>query len=194
MDEMMKVFTFDFGNVNSSEFGIYASSHDTILPPRRKSRQTIPRRHGSFNYANHRPNMFNDRTISLRCFWGIGELGQKTRGDIREIAHWLSRENAQLRLDVEPDKHYIGSLYSDADLLANYHRALEDNRSLNGSFTLEFDCDPFAYSDLKMMEITDGINDVDYRGTAETPTRITIRNPNNFPITGITLTAIKHSQ
>ena len=178
----MKNFTFTFGGINSSEFGISARSFDFFNPPKRQNRKEIDFRHGSYVY-NH--EIYSDRYLRLNCFWG----DFKTRPDIREITLWLSRQS-QLVLDIEPDKYYIASLYEETDLNALWRGQVVSNVSPVGGFSLNFRCFPFAISPQTMMNVHLGVNEVDYKGTAATPTNIIIRNTGNTNIHGVNITVI----
>ena len=181
----MNNFTFEFNGINSKEFGLYATSMDIYSANKRQARKEIPRRHGTYNY---RTGTYNDRILELRCFW----IKPKTRHDIREIALWLSQDEGRIVLDIEPDKHYAGTIYEPQNIAARFNRAFEDNHSQNGNIDLIFSCRPFAYGAQVVQSIRTGHNPIDYNGTADTPTLIVLRNPHSVPIRGITLTAISH--
>jgi len=181
----MHSFTFSFDYKNSSEFGIYANSYDIIMPPKRERRRTIPFRHGSHVNDNA---YFNDRILRLNCFWLSDKLDNLSRAEIREITLWLSARS-RLILDVEPDKYYVGELYNTNEFRAYYDKAREDIRTLAGHFELDFVCEPFAYGETVIQPISFGNNGIDYRGTAEAPTLIILRNTGSTPINTIMLTA-----
>ena len=185
---MPKPFTFIFNGRNSRDMGIYATGYDTLLPPKRQNREEISLRHGSIN---HGKPFYSDRTLVLRCFWLNEKLKSLSRNDIREIALWLSQKGTII-LDCEPDRHYRGEIFSAPELIAHYNRAKEDIRTTDGGFELTFLCDPFARGPRKQMLSADGqFRDIDYAGTAETPTMLTIRNSNSFPVEIIRITHIR---
>ena len=60
-----------------------------------------------------------------------------------------------------------------------------------GQCQIDFDCEPFAYKERTVQQIGTGHNAIDYAGTAPTPTLIVLENNNDYPMTNITITAIK---
>jgi len=182
----MDKFTFDFNGRNSAEFGIYATSYDIVMPFKREKRRQIPFRHGTHLHDN---TFFNDRQLRLRCFWLNDKEDNISRDEFREITLWLS-ERGRIVLDVEPDKHYVGELFDPSDLRAHYNRStFGEIRSTDGTFELVFTCEPFAYGEQVVMPISHGNNEIEYRGTAETPTLIILRNTGTAPISTVVLTA-----
>ena len=97
----------------------------------------------------------------------------------------LSRKS-RLRLWDEPDKYYFGELYDPAEILDYEDEALRD-------FTLSFVCEPFAFGKVITQQITTGENPINYRGTAETPCVIVLKNVSDTEVSNITITAIKRS-
>jgi len=174
------VFTFD--GTPSSNYGIYATEDDTFSPPKRQSRKKIDFRHGTYDFES---GMYDNRIITVKCFWHE----MKTRHDIREITLWLSRKG-RLVFDTEPDKHYVASLYDSSDLSAYYNRHLYNRGAQAGTFRLPFLCEPFARSEQTMLPIATGLNDIEYKGTAATPTLMIFRNNTNQPIRNIRVTAV----
>ena len=195
----IKPFTFVFAGRSSAEFGLYATLVDPIGPPKREKRIKIPRRHGTHK-INRTIN--DDKSIELHCFWlntaidnyfnirrpeHIERAENLTRDDLREIAHWLMRDG-RLFLDIEPDKHYRAEVFNPPTFETIYARWGERAQTRGGTFILPLVCEPFAYGPQVIKPITRGNNPVDYRGTADTPTLIIIRNPNNFWVRDIVLT------
>jgi len=178
-------FTFEFNQRSSSEFGIYATSYDALIPKKRERRRKISFRHGSHVSGE---TFYEDRPVRLRCFWLNDKLDNLSRADIREITAWLS-ERGRLVLDVEPDKYYVGELYEPHELMAHYNRMRDDKRTTDGSFELVFICDPFAYGKQTVQPLLRGNNTIEYKGTAETPTLIVLRNTGNTPVSTVVLTA-----
>ena len=179
----MNSFTFTFGGINSANYDIHATSYDFFNPPKRENRKEIDFRHGSYVYDHE---IYSDRHLQLNCFW----LKQKTRKEIREITLWLSRRG-QLVLDIDSGVHYIASLYESTDLEAIWQRGqILNNVALYGRFALKFRCFPFAISPQTTIPLSHGANDIDYQGTAGTPTNIIIRNTGTTPIHGVTITAV----
>jgi len=171
--------SFTFGGTNSLEtWGIKVLAYDVFSPNKRARNQKIPFRHGRFDYGK---KYFDERIVRLRC---TTEDRVLTKSEMREVILWLT-QRARLVLWDEPDKYYVGELEESVDVTVL-------PQEVKREFTLPLRCEPFAYTDQNALPITDGNNPIDYRGTAETPTLIVIRNPNDFPVSNITLTAAAH--
>ena len=169
--------SFQFGNHNSlEEWGIVVNSYDVLLPPKRERKVTIPGRSGRYDYGARN---YEERPLILKCYLER----QITKAELREIAYALS-EKKKLVLYQEPDKHYAAELYDPSEVT---ELPLEIMRE----FELSFICEPFAYGDSREEVITDGVNILDYKGTAEAPCRIIIENPNDYDVSNIVITAIK---
>lgn len=177
----MQAFVFTYNGIPSSDYNIYATGRDFFNPPKRPARKKIDYRHGEYDFET---GMYNNRALTLHCFW----KESKIRHDIREITLWLSRKS-RLVLDIEPDKHYIASLYDSTDLDAYYNRFTKEAPA--GTFSLSFLCEPFAYSEQTILPIVTGCTDVEYKGTASTPTLIILRNTTEQPISNIQVTALR---
>lgn len=133
---------------------------DVLLPPLRSRKVSIPHRNGKYDFgAKYR----EERTLRLDC--SIPKV--ISRAELREFAFLLSKK-ANLRFWDEPDKCYIGQLYNPDEL----------ERLAQGQcrFSLEFTCEPFALGETKEIPIKTGINKLDYKGTAETPTLLVLKN------------------
>ena len=164
--------------------GIIANSYDFLLPPKRERKQAIPFNHGSYDYT---AKWYNERILRLRCIWISASLKKLSRADIREISYWLSQKG-QITLDIEPDKYYVGEIYDSNELTAHYNYAKELNDEINttdGEFELDFICEPFAYGRDITMDIETGRNEVEYRGTAEAPSLIILKNNNNIAVNNV---------
>ena len=186
---MPRAFTFDFDGLNSRVMGLYATSYDYLLPPKREKRKEIPFRHGSHDYGT---TFYKDRILTVRCFWLNDKIKNLSRSDIREIVCHLSKKG-RITLDCEPDKHYVGELSDPPTLAAHYDRAREDIRTTDGGFDLEFICDPFAIGqNVRLDGQTGRIADIDYKGTAETPTIITLRNASSHPVSNIRIAVTRY--
>lgn len=59
------------------------------------------------------------------------------------------------------------------------------------SFVLPFVCEPFAYGKQITKHIEDGVNAVEYGGTAEAPTMLVIRNQGTTSISNIVIKAVR---
>jgi phage-related protein len=169
-------------NVNSPAmnsydlWGIKVINHDVFSPQKRESKQQIPFRHGSYDAGAKR--YYNDRQLRLEC-----QLTKRLgKGDFREIVYVLS-QRSHLYFWDEPGKYYRGELYESVDVDVFPKQS-------GRNFTLPFRCDPFAYGPQINKKLYDGINEMEYGGTAEAPAFIIIRNPNDYPVSGIYITMV----
>ena len=175
-------YGFTFNNQHSSSFHIVMKSvNRTLLPAKRRVGYAIPGRDGTY-YGPDTPNYENRQIIVLISFRGEDHNLETLRERIRKIAEWLSATSGQLVFDDEPEKAYTASVDSGVNL----------NQMMTwGECELTFNCQPFAYAATKEEVITDGVNVLDYKGTAEAPCRIIIENPNKYAVSNIVITAIK---
>lgn len=171
--------SFSFGTYNSvDDWGIMVIGHDTFLPPKRSRKINIPGRSGAYDYG---AKNWDERTVRLECVL----MRQMKKEEFREIVYLLSKKG-RLRLWNEPEKYYIAELYDSPDVDDFY---LEEMRE----FELSFVCEPFAYGENVTAALTDGRNRIAYKGTAETPAVIVLRNASDDEIANVTITAIKRS-
>ena len=158
-------------------WGIKVINRDVFSPPKRERKRQIPFRHGSYDMGYEK--FYDDRQIRVEC--------QLTRpfpkADFREIIYVLSQKNMLFFWD-EPDKFYRAELY-DSVSVEVFPREVARN------FVLPFVCEPFAYGNQEIIKLDEGINGIEYTGTAEAPTLIIIRNQNPFPVSGIMVTAVQ---
>ena len=171
--------SFSFGTYNSvDDWGIMVIGHDTFLPPKRSRKISIPGRSGAYDYG---AKNWDERTVRLECVL----MRQMKKEEFREIVYLLSKKG-RLRLWNEPEKYYMAELYDSPNVDDFY---LEEMRE----FDLAFVCEPFAYGENVTTVITDGRNRIAYKGTAETPAVIVLRNASDDEIANVTITAIKRS-
>jgi len=176
----MEPNSFDINSplTNSIEkWGLKVIIYDPFSPQKRNRQLQIPKRHGSTEMGRER--WYDDRILELDCM-----LTRKlTKHDYREIVYELSHRNRLFFWD-EPDKYYIAELFEtvEVDVFP---------REVMRQFKLPFRCFPFAMGAQRVQALSTGINAVDYRGTAESPTIISIRNPNTFPISHIILSTVR---
>ena len=171
--------SFSFGTYNSvDDWGIMVIGHDTFLPPKRSRKINIPGRSGSYDYG---AKNWEERTVRLECVL----MRQMKKEEFREIVYLLSKKG-RLRLWNEPEKYYVAELYDSPNVDDFY---LEEMRE----FELSFVCGPFAYGENVTTALTDGRNKIAYKGTAETPAVIVLRNASDDEIANVTITAIKRS-
>lgn len=171
--------SFSFGTYNSvDDWGIMVIGHDTFLPPKRSRKISIPGRSGAYDYG---AKNWDERTVRLECVL----MRQMKKEEFREIVYLLSKKG-RLRLWNETEKYYMAELYDSPNVDDFY---LEEMRE----FELAFVCEPFAYGENVTTAIADGRNRIAYKGTAETPAVIVLRNASDDEIANVTITVIKRS-
>lgn len=171
--------SFSFSTYNSmDDWGIQVIATDVFLPPKRHRKLEIPGRSGAFDYG---AKDWGERTIRLDCRL----TRQISKSGFREIVYLLSKKG-RIRLWNEPDKYYIGELYDQADVQDFYLESMRE-------FELVFTCEPFAYGETKTLPLSDGRNAVAYRGTADAPCTIVLKNISESDIINVTITAIQRS-
>lgn len=171
--------SFSFGTYNSvDDWGIMVIGHDTFLPPKRSRKISIPGRSGAYDYG---AKNWDERTVRLECVL----MRQMKKEEFREIVYLLSKKG-RLRLWNETEKYYMAELYDSPNVDDFY---LEEMRE----FELAFVCEPFAYGENVTTALADGRNKIAYKGTAETPAVIVLRNASDDEIANVTITAIKRS-
>lgn len=169
--------SFNFGSYNSlNDMGIICEAYDTLLPPKRSRKIELLGRSGLYDFGSE---TYDERTITLSCKL----INQITKAELREVAYKLSGKN-KLTLWDEPEKYYIAELFDPSEV-----QSIADRLWLE--FDLTFVCEPFAYTEVKTINVQEGANPIQYQGTIHTPTRITLVNNNDFPITNLTITAIR---
>lgn len=157
--------SFIFGNTDMFQrFGIQITDdgmpNDVLKPQLRERKVTVPLRNGAYDYGAH---YYDERPLTINCV----TVRAGTRDDAREMAYLLSKKS-QIRLWNEPDKYYIGRVYQTPDL--------ECLRIKGNRFTLNFVLEPFAYGQTYTESFVNLKFVPDYKGTADTPTYIVIRN------------------
>lgn len=157
---------FTFNGVRASEMGLKVMDiKHSVMPAIRDQYELIAGRHGSYLF----PQTYGDRIVSIDCL-RISSDFKSVRQDIFPISAWLNTSNRKkLELNDTPDKYYMAKLANSGDL---------DRFLYTGTFTLEFNCEPFAYSidDVIMIYTMESgtTQGICYNGTAETSPSITI--------------------
>lgn len=172
--------SFKFGNIDMyDEYGIVllddAIPGDLFLPSIRSRKVNVPNRHGEYDFG---AKYYNERELVLRCITKNPPDKSQLRSYVREMAYALSKKS-EIRIWHEPDKYYLGRIYSDVELTLY--------RAQASSFELTFTCDPFVYGNLLQYEFVNNSFKPNYKGTFSTPTRIEIINTGDVPIEGITI-------
>ena len=172
---------FTFRGRHSSTFNIGCKSIDrTALPERRRREITIPRRSGTKELPS---DIYEKRKIQVEIAALFEENFEDFRLKIRELAYWLSG-TGELIFDDEKDKSYIASVY---DFVSLEQIQVQPK----GIFKLDFDCQPFAMSEPKVINIQNGSNIIEYLGTTKTPTKIILSNKSATRAVNINLTIVK---
>lgn len=169
--------SFLFGNIDMFQrFGLQITDDgmpgDVLKPQLRERKVTVPLRNGAYDYGAH---YYDERPLTINCV----TVRAGTRDDAREMAYILSKKS-QLRLWNEPDKYYVGRIYQAPDL--------ECLRKVGNRFTLNFILEPFAYGEAITETFVNRRFVPSYKGTAETPTYIVIRNTGSGNIVNIQIT------
>lgn len=155
--------SFQFGEYNSlDDWDIRVVKYDTLMPPKRARKRSIPLRHGQYDHGSLN---YEERTVRIAC----ALEKQVTRDDLREIAYHLSHK-AQLWLWDEPDKYYIGEIYDAAEIEDYFDESMRE-------FTLNFVCEPFAYSKEYELRSASGALSLRNDGTVESPCVIELTAP-----------------
>lgn len=165
--------SFIFDGVDArAEYGIIVE--DIVRPLFAKLRErkvTAPFVSGSIDFgAKYRDDML----LKIVC----GSTRIVTQAQAREVAYWLSSKS-HIYLWDEPDKYYIGRIYDAGEI--------ERMVGTMKKFTLSFVCDPCVYGQQKTEQFNKSAN-LQYAGTEETPTIITITNNNAYALNGLTIT------
>lgn len=173
---------FTFANKHSSELGVFMkSTNRTITPSLRKNEFIIPGRHGTIDFGL---NTYENRFISIELNLVKNSL-QDLRIQARNVARWLSRDNALLVFDDEPDKAYQAKIYENIDI---------EQMATSGILNITFECQPFAeslnYRQKYIANITQKTQrlNLDVEGTSESCPIITIKNLGTTTIENITIT------
>ena len=173
---------FSFRGIHSGKFGIYTQdANRIILPSRREGKIVIPGRSGYYNGVAG--NVYGERSEAIRCSFKCPD-GKTVPEVCREIAYWLSG-TGRLVYDKEPDKYYMAHISGGPPMAQHFKY---------GEFDLTWDYNPpFAFGRNVTQEIAAGENAVAYRGTAETPCLIVLKNISETNVLDVTITAIKRS-
>ena len=170
-------FSFD-GIMMRQTYGIAVEKvHDMILPPPRTRKISIPHRDGRYDYG---AKNWEERTLILDC--NVAKV--LSRAELRELSHLLSKK-ATIILWSEPDKYYAGQICN-PDVFNKIGRGQQ-------SFSLEFTCEPYAYGTIGTHELLGGSNPIDYKGTAETPCLIVLRNDGETAVSDVQITTMTGS-
>ncbi len=136
-----------------------------ILPGIRDQYEVIPGRAGSYLFSQP----FADRLIEVDCVL-VSENSDNVWQDIRSVSAWLtSNKKEHLVLSTEPNVYYMAKASNSMDV---------EQILYVGQFTIQFTCEPFAYSLEDIIIQFTALSNTSYgvynNGTAETSPTITI--------------------
>ena len=154
--------------------------HSVLKPALRERKVVIPSRSGAYDFG---ANTYDELSLLVEC----DTIRQLSKSDLRELSLLMSKKGQIVFWD-EPEKYYIGRIYDAAEI--------ERVGGIGTYSPFTFICDPFAYSEPEYEPIAYGYNveslgmAIDYNGTVETPTRLTIMNSGTAEIAAVQI-AIK---
>ncbi|NMF00230.1 distal tail protein Dit [Aneurinibacillus aneurinilyticus] len=130
---MMSDLTYK--NISALSRGVRIQSKEIpLLANIQHQYEDIPGRHGSYSFTD---GTLEDITIKVEC-WFVADSREDLRYKARQIAAWLySKEKQRLMFNDEPGVFYMARLSNQIDM---------ETLIRHGRFTLQFRCDPFAYS------------------------------------------------
>lgn len=175
--------SFTFGTLNSlTEWGIKCIAYDVFSPPKRDRKQKRPFRSGAYDYGE---KYYDERIVRLECDTGHGGIPPLDKVGVDEVKYHLSKRDRLFLWDY-PGRYYVGELMQSAnvEVLPTY---------VKQRFTLSFICEPFAYSAQTSLPLTGERTQVDYKGTAETPTLFILRNTSEQTVNSVVVTVVKKS-
>ena len=142
----------------------------------------IPGKSGVYDFGD---NTFDKRMIEVELKY-VGTSFAELRTRARQIAYWLSGFSGTKNLvfSDEPDKWYVAKIYSEIGL-QNFFKF--------GQATVQFECEPFAYSITERTETanitaTGTILTISSSGTFDTPPVVTLVNNGTSAISTFALT------
>jgi phage-related protein len=179
---MVKDYFLINNTLNSfDEWGIRCVAHKFFTAPKRNNRFQIPFTNGATDLSNTR--YFDDGELQITCH----ATRAFTAHELREIKYYLINK-INISFWDELDKYYTCELYGSVESVLFPQN--DNDQYIGGQFDLTFVCDPFAYGKTVSQILHDGINPMQYNGTAVAPTTIIIRNPNTTTISEISIETI----
>ena len=154
--------------------------HGVLKPPLRERKVVIPSRSGAYDFG---ANAYDELSLQVEC----DSIRQLSKTDLRELSLLMSRKGRIVFWD-EPDKYYFGRIYDAAEI--------ERVGGIGTYIPFTFICDPFAYglntteNFFWLMNSQSYEIEMNYGGTAPTPTKIIITNDGNTAINAVQI-AIK---
>ncbi|ORX22387.1 hypothetical protein BVF91_11995 [Thermoanaerobacterium sp. PSU-2] len=126
---------FIFNGLSSKDLGVnVVKINRNIFPEIQDQYEKISGRAGSYLF----PQPFGDRKISIDCDLPVLNKDE-FMAKFRAVAAWLkTNDKVQLILSDETDKYYMAKVANNMQIQRDFFYL--------GEFTIEFICDPFAYS------------------------------------------------
>lgn len=168
--------SFTYNGIDMYEqFKIKVIIYDLFMAARRQSKLVVPGRSGAYDF---KADEHEERPLRM-----VLEVeGTITDAQFDSLKYTLSRRGRIVLWD-KPDRYFIGQLYDPTEVIDYFRHSKRE-------FDVNFLCEPYAYA-LAPTVVTakTPIMPIQYAGTRQTPTRITIRNTGSTPLQGVTVTA-----
>lgn len=125
---------FTFKDISSSSMKVKVLNvRRSVLPSIRDQYELISGKTGSYLF----PQPFGDKLIEIECVL-VSQSSDNVWQDTRPISAWLTSDKKEkLIINKEPDKYYMAKVSNTVDL---------EQFLYIGQFTIQFTCEPFAYS------------------------------------------------
>ena len=168
--------SFTYNGIDMYEqFNIRIVKYDLLMPELRPRKVSIPLRSGAYDYG---ANYHEERPLRL----SVAVDGELSVDRFDNLKYILSRKGRIIMWDLQ-DRYFYGQLYDPVEVIDYFQHCRRE-------FEIVFICEPYAYA----LEPTTLTSDqrtmpINYEGTRETPTLITIRNLGTTAMQGITITA-----
>lgn len=163
-----------FAGEKASDYFIHVKTHRPLRPALSENMLKIPGRDGMFDQGG---SSYDMRGVNVDCIVNRDSLPE-LRQHIRRVSAWLCK-TGRLSFTDEPDKYYIGRIYSEIML---------EQLFTHGTWSLTFVTQPFAYGrhTQTAIEGQSGMQlPVTYNATAKTHCRIIIKNTGNANISAL---------
>lgn len=171
--------TYDSFTYNSIDVYELASlkmvSYSTFTAPLRPRKQIVPGRSGAYDFG---ARSHDERPLRMSCVIDR----EITDAQFDSLKYTFSRKGSIILWD-QPDRYYYGQCYDFDEVLDYYRHCMRE-------FELIFTCEPYAYAlEATILKSTAQILPVEYEGTREAPTLITIKNTGTAAMQGVRVTA-----
>jgi predicted phage tail component-like protein len=139
----------EFNGVLASSLNLVPKyTNRTILPQMNQKQKVLLKRDGFYDYGD---NYFKERIISVEFSFKISDYNL-IKNTLRDIAAWLyTTEQKELYFTDEYDKYYLARVYHSIDW--------EEATAL-GKFSVDFFCQPWAFSSTTTSTQTTGITSI----------------------------------